>query len=193
MQPTQQVSLPLSQAQSDWLKTKIRDIPDFPAPGILFRDITPLLKDHEALAFAVDALAHKYRPIRPDYVAALDARGFIFGGALAYVLGCGFIPIRKPGRLPYKVEKTTYELEYRSDGLEIHEDALHDPSQDRKKNSVVLVDDLLATGGTAMAAIELLNKVGAHVIGAGFVIELCDLDGRSKLSGVKDAFSLLQY
>jgi adenine phosphoribosyltransferase len=205
--PKTAATLPLSPDKVAWLKNKVRDIPDFPRPGIIFRDLTTLLGDREAFSFVMDALVEKYAPIQPDYIASIEARGFIFGAALAYALNIGFLPMRKPGKLPFKVEKIDYELEYGSDALEIHADALVDnthalpalhsvPVMHADKNlykKVVLIDDLLATGGTAMAAINLLTKVGANVVGVGFIIELLALSGRAKLSTKQDIFSLLQY
>ncbi len=153
----------------------IRDVPDFPKPGILFRDITPLLADKKAFATAVDALAEPFVGFNVDYVAAVEARGFIFGSAVAKALKVGFIPIRKQGKLPYKAESVTYDLEYGTDTLEIHSDAVKPGSR------VLMVDDLLATGGTMAAACRLMEKLGAEISGLSFLIELTDLAGREKL------------
>jgi adenine phosphoribosyltransferase len=178
---------PLTQTKSDWLKSKIRDIPDFPKPGIVFKDLTTLLKDAEALRLCIDALADKSNELKPDYIAGVEARGFILGAAVAYKLGLGFVPIRKPGKLPHKVEKASYDLEYGTNTLEIHIDAVE------KGNRVVLMDDLLATGGTAQAGCDLLTRVGANVVGFGFVVELGFLGGREKLQKGVDTFSLITY
>jgi adenine phosphoribosyltransferase len=155
----------------------IRDVPDFPKPGILFRDITPLLADRDAFAAAVDALAEPFVGFDVDYVAAVEARGLIFGSAAAKALGAGFVPIRKQGKLPYKTESVTYNLEYGTDTLEVHSDAI------RPGSKVLMVDDLLATGGTMAAACKLMAKLGAEIAGLSFLIELTDLAGRTKLSG----------
>ena len=159
------------------LTNYIRDVPDFPKPGILFRDITPLLADRDAFAAAVDALAEPFVGFDVDYVAAVEARGLIFGSAAAKALGAGFVPIRKQGKLPYKTESVTYNLEYGTDTLEVHSDAI------RPGSKVLMVDDLLATGGTMAAACKLMAKLGAEIAGLGFLIELTDLAGRTKLSG----------
>lgn len=153
----------------------IRDIPDFPKKGIIFRDITPLLSDKEALKKAADALASPFGESEVDYVAAVEARGFIFGSIVAERLGAGFVPIRKEGKLPWKTAEETYELEYGSDTLEVHTDAIE------KGGKVLMVDDLLATGGTMQAACRLMEKIGADITGIAFLIELTDLNGREKL------------
>ena len=156
----------------------IRDVPDFPKPGILFRDITPLLADKDAFAAAVDALAaHPFVGFDADYVAAVEARGLIFGSAVAKAMGAGFIPIRKQGKLPYKTESVTYDLEYGTDTLEVHRDAI------RPGSKVLMIDDLLATGGTMAAACRLMAKLGAEIVGISFLVELTGLAGREKLSG----------
>lgn len=157
------------------LEQFIRDIPDWPKTGILFRDITPLLADHDAYLAAVEALVADYRDMKIDYVAAVEARGFIFGSAVAERLRAGFIPVRKQGKLPYKTQSHTYDLEYGTDTLEVHVDAI------RGGTNVLLVDDLLATGGTMNAACSLIEKVGGTVCGISFLIELRDLNGRAKL------------
>ena len=161
--------------QTVQLEQFIRAIPDWPKPGILFRDITPLLSDHTAYLAAVEALVADYRDMAIDYVAAVEARGFIFGSAVAERLKAGFIPVRKKGKLPYKTESVTYDLEYGTDTVEVHVDALE------KGSKVLLVDDLLATGGTMGAACQLIEKVGGAVAGISFLIELKDLNGRAKL------------
>jgi len=157
------------------LKAYIRDIPDFPKAGILFRDITPLLADKTALAEAVSALAEPFKDANVGYVAAVEARGFIFGSAVAKELNVGFIPLRKTGKLPYTTESVTYQLEYGEDTIEVHSDAMK--SGDR----VLMLDDLLATGGTMSAACQLVEKLGAEIAGLSFLIELTDLAGRRKL------------
>ena len=156
------------------LKSIIRTIEDFPKPGVSYKDITPVLADPKALAYIVDSLAERYRG-RVDAVAGIESRGFIFGAPIAYALGVGLSIVRKPGKLPFDKHSVSYELEYGSDSLEIHTDAM--AAGDR----VVLVDDLLATGGTSKAAIELIERVGATVIECAFIIELAFLDGRSRL------------
>jgi adenine phosphoribosyltransferase len=168
------------------LRTKIRDIPDFPKPGIVFKDIMPLLADAKALQAAVDDLAEWARPLEIDYVVGAEARGFILGSALAYTLGCGFIAARKPGKLPYLTVGAKYALEYGFDALEMHVDAV-------PKGARVLVhDDLLATGGTAKAKFVLVEQLGAEVVGLAFVVELTFLGGRDKLYPYR-VHSLIQY
>jgi len=157
------------------LKSHIRDIPDFPKPGILFKDITPLLASPEAFNQALAEMEACIRPLRPDKILAVESRGFIFGGALAARMGMGFVPVRKPGKLPFTTIRETYDLEYGKDSLEIHHDAIQ-PGQ-----RAVIVDDLLATGGTALATVRLAEKLGAKVAGLVFVIELEFLHGREKL------------
>ncbi len=168
------------------LKRKIRSIPDFPSEGILFRDITTLVKEGPAFRKAVDLIADKYRGERIDLVACIEARGFIFGGAAAYSLGAGLVPIRKKGKLPADVYSESYDLEYGQDTLEVHRDAFK-PGQ-----RVLLVDDLLATGGTAGASLKLMEKAGAEISGAAFLIELCGLKGVEKLAGYP-VYSILRY
>ncbi len=159
------------------LKKYIRDIPDWPKEGILFRDITPLLCNAEAIAAAIEALAEPFAEASIEYVAAVEARGFIFGSAVAEKLHAGFVPIRKKGKLPYKTESITYDLEYGTDTLEIHFDAISPGSK------VLMVDDLLATGGTMAAAAKLIEKLGGTISGIMFLIELTQLKGREKLAG----------
>ena len=159
------------------LASLIRDIPDFPSPGIVFKDITPLLADPAAFREAIDALAAWAGPRTPDVILGAEARGFIFGGALAYALGCGFVPARKPGKLPWQTVDATYALEYGNDTLQVHADSI------RGGQRVIVLDDVLATGGTAKAKVELVEKLGGTVVGALFVIELAFLDGRSRLAG----------
>ncbi len=168
------------------LKAKIRSIPDYPKKGILFRDITPMLKDSRSFSMCVRELARNFERDRIEYVAGIEARGFILGGAIAEALHAGFIPIRKKGKLPYQKVSIDYELEYNIGTLEMHSDAVE------KGNRVLIVDDLLATGGTAKAAAGLLGKLGAEIAGFAFVIELTDLDGRKQLDGEK-IISLVKY
>jgi adenine phosphoribosyltransferase len=182
-----ELKLPLKPESEKWLKGFIRDINDFPKPGIVFKDLTPLLKDGDAFSYVLNALAEHSRALKPDVIAGIEARGFIIAPAIAQMLGVGFVPIRKPGKLPYKVEKVTYDLEYGTDTIEIHVDALE------KGQRVVLIDDLLATGGTACGAQQLLTKIGGKVVGAGFLVELAFLDGRRKLGADVDVFPLLTY
>ena len=170
----------------DDLKKLIREIPDHPEPGILFYDLTTLLQDRHGFHLLVDRLCEHYNGKKVDIVAGIEARGFIFAPALAYRLGAGFVPVRKPKKLPWKTASVTYQLEYGSDQLEIHEDAV------RPGQSVLLCDDLLATGGTAAAAISLVRRLGGEVTGAAFAVELNFLHGRAKLPGI-DVFSLLKY
>ncbi len=161
------------------LQGYIRSIPDWPKKGILFRDITPLLAEPKALIAAVDALCAGFTDQGVDYVAAVEARGFIFGASVAERLGAGFVPIRKKGKLPFKTESVTYDLEYGTDTVEIHRDAIS------KGAKVLMVDDLLATGGTMAAACKLIEKIGGEIAGITFLIELGDLAGRNKLGGYK--------
>ncbi len=168
------------------LKKLIREVPDFPKPGILFYDITTLLKAPAGLKSVIDALKSRYGSSDVDLVLGIEARGFIFAPALAYALGAGFIPVRKPKKLPAATVREEYQLEYGTDSLEIHADAIQ-PGQ-----RVLVVDDLLATGGTAAAVARLVEKLGGRVAGFGFVVELDFLNGRQKLAGY-DVFSLLQY
>lgn len=161
------------------LRRFIRDVPDWPKKGILFRDITPLLSAPKAFSAAVDALCSDFRDQKIDYVAAVEARGFIFGAAVAERLSAGFVPIRKKGKLPSETESITYELEYGTDTLEVHNDAID------KGSNVLMVDDLLATGGTMAAACELIEKIGGKIAGISFLVELTELNGREKLGGYK--------
>lgn len=163
------------------LKRYIREIPDWPKKGILFRDITPLLADADAFSAAIEALTKGYHDSAIQYVAAVEARGFIFGSAVAEALDAGFIPIRKKGKLPYKTESFTYDLEYGQDTLEVHTDAV------KKGATVLMVDDLLATGGTMGAACKLIEKLGGEIAGISFLIELSELMGRDKLREYKIA------
>jgi adenine phosphoribosyltransferase len=167
-------------------KSLIRNVPDFPRKGILFYDITTLLKDSKALKEVLDQLASRYRDQKIDLVLGVESRGFIFAPTLAYKLDAGFVPVRKPGKLPAETLKATYDLEYGQDSLEIHKDAI------RKGQRVLVVDDLLATGGTAAAVAKLIEQLGGQVAGLAFLVELEFLSGRKKLGGY-DVFSLLKY
>ena len=164
----------------------IRVISDFPKEGISYKDITTLLKNGEMFREAIDALVEEIKPMKPDLIIGPEARGFLLGAPVAYALGIGFVPVRKPGKLPAKIISETYALEYGSDTLEVHADAIS-PGQ-----RVVIVDDLLATGGTMLATANLMKKVGAEMLGMGFLIELTFLDGREKLSDYP-VFSLIKY
>lgn len=168
------------------LKTKIRHVPDFPKAGILFYDITTLLRDPEGFRSAVDSLASPYIGKGIELVVGIESRGFILGAAVADRLQAGFIPVRKVGKLPSKTVRVTYDLEYGTDSLEMHDDAI-EPGQ-----KVLIVDDLLATGGTARATVDLVRKTGGAVYGLAFLIELVQLDGRSKLAG-ENLFAVLKY
>jgi adenine phosphoribosyltransferase len=168
------------------LKALIREVPDFPKPGISFKDITTLIQDPQGLRCAIDTLAEKCAPLSATAIIGMESRGFIFGTALAYKMGLGFIPVRKPGKLPAAVHAMEYELEYGTDCLEIHQDALPQGSR------VLIVDDLMATGGTAGATAELVQQMGCEVAGFAFVIELTGLHGRQKLPEVP-IISLVEY
>jgi len=167
------------------LRRHIRDIPDFPKPGILFRDITPLLADADAFHSAIDGLIVPFRG-HVDLVLGIESRGFIVGAAAAYALGTGIAVVRKPGKLPYRTHRATYDLEYGTDSLEIHHDALG------HRTRVLLIDDLLATGGTAAAAVDLVGQCGGRVAGCAFLIELTALGGRAKLAG-HEVHALIAY
>lgn len=168
------------------LKSLIRTIPDFPKPGIMFRDITTLLRDPDGLRYMVDSLTDKCASLSPEYVVGMESRGFIIGAPVAYKLGVGFIPVRKPGKLPAAVHSVDYELEYGMDCLQVHQDALHPGSR------VLIIDDLMATGGTACATAKLVNQIGCILVGFGFVIELQDLGGRQLLPDVP-IVTLIQF
>lgn len=168
------------------LENFIRDIQDFPKEGIVFKDITPLLANSKAFQYAIDMLCDKYVKDKVDYVLGAEARGFIIASAMAYKLDAGFIPARKPGKLPYNTTKEVYELEYGTDALEVHEDAI------KEGDKVLVVDDVLATGGTAAAKTALVEKQGGKVFGPAFLIELTFLKGREKLTKY-DVFSLIKY
>ncbi|MCF8008997.1 MAG: adenine phosphoribosyltransferase [Halanaerobiales bacterium] len=164
----------------------IRNIPDFPKEGILFKDITPLLKDKDAFHAVIDKMADKFKAKKIDYVVGIEARGFIVGTPIAYRLNRGFIPVRKPGKLPYDKISASYDLEYGSSELEIHSDAIN------KGDKILLVDDLLATGGTTKASIDLIEKLGGDIVGIVFLLELLDLEGREHLKGY-DVYSILKH
>ena len=169
----------------DLLKSRIRDVPDFPKPGILFKDITPLIGHGPSFRACVDLFQEEFRNKLPELIVGIESRGFIFGAALAERLGVGFVPVRKPGKLPYKTRRETYSLEYGTDALELHEDAV-------EGKRCLIVDDLLATGGTAAAAARLVESSGGVVQGLAFVVELDFLAGRKRLEG-REVFSPLHY
>ena len=168
------------------LKSHIRHVPDFPKPGILFYDVTTLLKDPQGFKLAIDSMTEPYHGLGITLVVGIESRGFILGAAVAERIGAGFIPIRKPGKLPAKALKETYDLEYGKDALEIHEDAVHAGQR------ILIVDDVLATGGTASAAAKMVRRLGGELHGLAFLIELLGLNGKSRLEG-EQIFSVLQY
>ncbi len=169
------------------VRSKIRDVVDFPKKGIIFRDITTALKDAETLKIMIDYLCEQFKDVKIDYIAGIESRGFIFGMPMAYKLNAGFVPIRKPNKLPAETYSQEYELEYGTDKIEVHKDAFPEGA------NVLIVDDLLATGGTAEAACKLVKKTGANLVGIAFLIELCDLNGREKLEGNGKIVSMLKY
>jgi len=169
------------------VKNSIRTIPNFPKEGIMFRDITTTLKDANAMKKSIDYIVEMFKDEKIDYVVGLESRGFIFGMPVAYLMNVGFIPIRKPNKLPGEVIKVSYELEYGTDTLEMHADAI------KKGDRVLVIDDLLATGGTAAAACNLLSKVGADIVGCAFVIELDDLHGREKLPKNSKVITMVHF
>jgi adenine phosphoribosyltransferase len=173
-------------ADAGWLRDHIRDVADFPRPGIVFKDITPLLADAEAFRFAIDALAERFAIAPVDKVVGIEARGFIVAAPMAYRLGAGLVPVRKTGKLPWATSGEEYALEYGTDRLELHTDAVG------PGDSVLVIDDVLATGGTAAATVRLVEGLGATVVGLGFVLELAFLSGRDKLDGY-DVVSLVAY
>jgi len=183
------LALPLSDDKAMWLKDIIRDVPDFPKKGIIFKDLTTLMKHPEAFSFVLDCLAEKCREYKPTMIVGIEARGFILAPAIAHKLGVGFVPVRKPGKLPWQTEKVSYALEYGEDTVEVHKDAVG--AADR----VVIIDDLLATGGTALAAKQLIEKLGAKVVACGFVVELDFLNGAPKVKGSDklDIFSVVHF
>lgn len=169
------------------VKSKIRDVVDFPKEGIIFRDITTALKDSETLKVMIDYLCEQYKDVKIDYIAGIESRGFIFGMPMAYKLNAGFVPIRKPNKLPAETYAQEYELEYGTDKIEVHKDAFPEGA------NVLVVDDLLATGGTAEAACKLVRKTGANLVGIAFLIELNALKGREKLQDCGKIVSMLEY
>ncbi len=169
------------------VKSKIRDVADFPKEGIIFRDITTALKDADTLRVMIDYLCEQFKDTKIDYIAGIESRGFIFGMPMAYKLNAGFVPIRKPKKLPAATYSQEYELEYGTDKIEVHQDAFE------KGANVLIVDDLLATGGTAEAACKLVKKTGANLVGIAFLIELTDLNGREKLTDAPKVISMLKY
>lgn len=170
----------------DKIKSSIRDVPDFPKPGVVFKDITPLLRSPELFKSTIERLAGPFRSKGITHVASVESRGFIFGAPVAYQLNAGYVPIRKKGKLPHKTQSYSYDLEYGSDTLEIHDDAFDSSAR------VLIIDDVLATGGTAYASSKLVEALKAHVAGLSFVVELEFLHGREKLRGY-DVFSLIRY
>lgn len=171
---------------TETIKNKIRTIPHWPKEGIMFRDITTLLSDPEGFKETIDLLAERYKDKNIDKVVGIESRGFIFGAPLAYLLNCGFVPIRKPGKLPYDVESEEYSLEYGTDKIEIHKDAL------KTGDRILIIDDLIATAGTANAARNLVKRLGAEVVECAFIIELVDLKGRDKLKG-ESIYSIVEF
>lgn len=176
----------MNQIISQQIKNKIRTVPHFPKQGIMFRDITTLLQDKEGLQLVVDAFYERYKNRGIDLVAGIESRGFIFGATLAYKMGLGFVLLRKPGKLPHDTEEVEYQLEYGKDKLQIHRDAV------KHGEKVLIVDDLIATGGTVSAACKLVGKLGGKVVECAFVVELPDLHGRDKLQGY-NVFSLVSF
>jgi len=170
----------------DHIKKKIRTVPHFPKKGIMFRDITTLFKDPQGLKDTIKAFVERYKDKNIDVVAAIEARGFILGGVLAHELNVGFVPLRKPGKLPAETIKEEYELEYGKDAVEIHKDAI------LKGQNVLLIDDLIATGGTALAAVNLIERLGGNIVECAFIIDLPDLKGKEKLKG-QNIFTLVEF
>ncbi len=177
----------LSEVEKSIIASSVRDVPDFPKPGIVFKDITTLLNNHEAYSILMTHLHERYKDYKLDFIAGIESRGFIFGSALAASLGLGFVPIRKPGKLPSTVISEKYTLEYGTDEVQIHLDAFRGIENAR----VLLVDDLIATGGTAVAAANLINKAGGNCVEACFVVELGFLPGRGKLEEITEVYSIL--
>ena len=171
---------------ADWLKAHVRDIPDYPQPGVVFKDITPLLRAPEVFAATVDELSAPYAGERIDKVLGIEARGFVFASPVAYHLAAGFVPVRKAGKLPWEIEREEYELEYGTDLLEVHRDAVHPGER------VLIVDDVIATGGTAAATARLVEKLGGTVVGLTFLLELVALGGRAQLGG-RRLHAVLKY
>ncbi|MEW5822645.1 MAG: adenine phosphoribosyltransferase [Cyanobacteriota bacterium] len=169
------------------VKEKVRDIPDFPKPGIIFKDISTVIKDPEAFKHVIDFFVDKLKDKQVDYIAGIESRGFLFAGPIAYNLGAGVIIIRKPGKLPAETVSVTYDLEYGTDTIEIHKDAIEEGKR------VVIMDDLLATGGTASAACKLVEKVGGKIVAIGFMIDLTFLNGKSKLPEDVEVITMVEY
>ncbi|MEM9400287.1 MAG: adenine phosphoribosyltransferase [Verrucomicrobiota bacterium] len=180
------VAIPNEAEAAEKLRLAVRDIQDFPKPGIVFKDITPILSDHELFRLMVTILVERYKKQQIDRIVVIDARGFLIGSAVAYVLGVGLALVRKKGKLPYKCIEASYSLEYGEATVEMHEDALN------QGEKVIVIDDVLATGGTMAAAVELCEKIGAQVVETAFLMELSFLKGREKLNG-KSAFAILEY
>ncbi|HVR72525.1 MAG TPA: adenine phosphoribosyltransferase [Vicinamibacteria bacterium] len=176
----------MDQDQTAVLRAAIRDVPDFPKPGIVFKDITPLLGDPAAFRLAMELMAEMCADLKVDQVVAIESRGFIFGGALADRIGAGFVPVRKPGKLPWRRVSRAYDLEYGTDAVEMHQDAL------RPGARALVVDDVIATGGTARAVSHLVEQLGAHVVGHAFLLELSFLQGRGRLAGY-EVRSLIRF
>ena len=176
----------MSEEREGVLRSAIRDVPDFPKPGIVFKDITPLLGDAKTFRLAIDALADLSADLRVDQIVAIESRGFIFGGALAQRIGAGFVPVRKPGKLPWRRLSRAYDLEYGTDAVEMHQDALHAGA------NALVVDDVIATGGTARATCKLVKRLGGELVGAAFLIELTFLDGGAKLAPIP-TIALVRY
>ena len=176
----------MNAVQTEFLKSLVRDVPDFPKKGIVFKDITTVLKDGRAFTSLVDSIADRFRNERVSSVVCIEARGFVLGSAVAYALGCGIIPVRKKGKLPCKTLRVAYDLEYGKDFLEVHSDAV------KKGERVLIVDDLLATGGTMEAVISLVREMAAEIVGLGFFVELSFLNGRKKLTPYP-VYSIIQY
>jgi len=168
------------------IKSKIRMVPDWPKKGIMFRDITTLIKDPDGLKETIDLLYERYKNKKIDFVVGIESRGFIFGSPLAYLLGCGFIPVRKPGKLPADCESEEYTLEYGTDKIEIHKDSI------KKGDRILIIDDLIATGGTIGAARKLVRRLGGEIVECAFIVELTDLKGREKLKG-ENIFSVVAF
>ncbi len=168
------------------IKSKIRMVPDWPKKGIMFRDITTLIKDPDGLKETIDLLYERYKNKKIDFVVGIESRGFIFGSPLAYLLGCGFIPVRKPGKLPADCESEEYTLEYGTDKIEIHKDSIN------KGDRILIIDDLIATGGTIGAARKLVRRLGGEIVECAFIVELTDLKGREKLKG-ENIFSVVAF
>ncbi len=183
----------LTNEEKDFLTKSIRNIPDFPKAGIQFKDITTLLNNAKAFKMLLDHLVARYKDMNLDFIAGIESRGFIFGAPLAALLGIGFVPIRKPGKLPAKVITESYTLEYGEDTIEIHEDAFFLPNKATNRPRVLLIDDLIATGGTAEAAVKLIEKANGECVEACFLVELTELKGTEPLKPLTNVYSILTY